>query len=356
MAKQLTREQLELFQDYHPIENIQTVLDKRDKDELLVTDDFLKGKQNDAAAAKRLIDMLCSKDFFERALARFDTSKPLIFLTIPSTSHQNQVPIALAQSFVKYAAEKGLRAHYVVADEYINTLHAMMMKSIKSHLHRAFAVRVFEESQPGFLTAFQKLSQNAQVILTDDVLTTGASLNTFKRFLDKNDIQSVGVVGLKGTQSISPRPVDILKLANQIKTFAPSVDGIALGKELSMSELGAVRAYLSNVSHTYQNAFAASKMGTGKLKVFKMRRAWQEYRACSEKITLMYRSRVQNDLDAVYELQKIVEREVSSNGKKEFKGLKGILSKYLQGNSAEKNQHAARDVFEKGAQRYSKSR
>lgn len=63
MAKQLTREQLELFQDYHPIENIQTVLDKRDKDELLVTDDFLKGKQNDAAAAKRVVDMLCSKDF-----------------------------------------------------------------------------------------------------------------------------------------------------------------------------------------------------------------------------------------------------------------------------------------------------
>lgn len=345
MAKQLTREQLNLFKDYYPIQNIQTVLDKRDRDELLITDDFLKGKKNDFMAAERLIHSLCSNEFFERALNSFDTSKPLSFLTIPSTSHQNQVPIALAQSFVKYATQKGLKARYIVADEYINTLHAMMMKSIKSHLHRAFAVRVYEESHPDFLKVLRDVSKSTQLVLVDDVLTTGASLNTFKRFLDKNGVHTVGVVGLKGSRTISPRPIDIIKLADQIKHFSASVDGIALGKELTMNEVFSVRAYLSNVTNAYRDAFTMNKSESGKEKRVKMRQAFQEYQACAHKITLMYQSRVQNNLDAVYELQKIIEREVSDHGKEKFKGLKEIFSKHIQKNPTKQTQFIAGNAF-----------
>lgn len=320
MAHCLTAEEKKLFEDYSPIDRILTVFSKKDgSDDLLANDLFKEGKRGNSVAAAQLVQSVCSPQYVQSIFDQFN-DKPVVFVPMPSTSFQNKIPIELACFMAKNLMKKGVDAKYIQTEEYIHTLHSMMMKSLRTHFHRALAVRIFEEKKENFFDLFRQVAQDRHIVLVEDILTTGSSVNAFRRFIEKHGVQVSGVIGLKGNDNLAPSPTEIIKFAAKLRKVVPDLDAIALGKELTRNELWALRVYVE--TQIKQNS--ATKNPECKLKIRQIRDIKKKFLETSKILTLLYRARVKADINAVYSLQKIIEKEVSCGKTKRIAFYKGL--------------------------------
>lgn len=102
------------------------IFDKKHTDLLLVDPLFLRAKQGDRQAAYDLIQKLWMFDKTRQALA-ITQRRPTVFISVPGTSRCNQIPPVFAE-FLADVTEQS----FLIGDEYVASLHATMMKSVKN--------------------------------------------------------------------------------------------------------------------------------------------------------------------------------------------------------------------------------
>ncbi|MBQ9739163.1 MAG: hypothetical protein IJV75_06640 [Alphaproteobacteria bacterium] len=198
---------------------------------------FDLAKTGDYEAARQLVEKLWTDDKTEELRRLILPERPPIFFSVPSTSRTNQLPIAYAKFLAEQTQDLG--ATYLVGDEHISSLHTSMMKSLKKS-HRLMAPRLYETFHQSFFDNFRPHTQNASVVLVEDIITTGSSVNAFRRFLEHNGVPVDYVVGIRGDTNLDPSPSELTKLERTAKKAGldtTNVDYMALGRELTSSEV-----------------------------------------------------------------------------------------------------------------------
>mgnify|MGYP005808202943 CR=1 FL=1 len=280
-----------------PIDGLM-IYDKKHTDSLLVDPLFLRAKQGDRQAAFDLIQKLWTFDKTRQALA-ITQRRPTVFISVPGTSRRNQIPPVFAE-FLADVTEQS----FLIGDEYVASLHATMMKSVKNS-NRLMRPRMYEPYEKRFFDQLRAVVGNGQkqVILVEDVVTTGSSVNSFRRFLEKNGIPVAGIFGVKGDYDIVPSTSEIQKLQKIATRAGISVDMEKLGQELSKSEV---------ISLTYQ--FLAEKYKAVPARVQRLMR---------HQLRCLYEIKVNQNLNASVKLDRIC----SMMQRLEEKNAKTILGK-----------------------------
>lgn len=280
-----------------PIDGLM-IYDKKHTDSLLVDPLFLRAKQGDRQAAFDLIQKLWTFDKTRQALA-ITQRRPTVFISVPGTSRRNQIPPVFAE-FLADVTEQS----FLIGDEYVASLHATMMKSVKNS-NRLMRPRMYEPYEKHFFDQLRAVVGNGQkqVILVEDVVTTGSSVNSFRRFLEKKGIPVAGIFGVKGDYDIVPSTSEIQKLQKIATRAGISVDMEKLGQELSKSEV---------ISLTYQ--FLAEKYKAVPARVQRLMR---------HQLRCLYEIKVNQNLNASVKLDRIC----SIMQRLEEKNAKTILEK-----------------------------
>ena len=280
-----------------PIDGLM-IYDKKHTDSLLVDPLFLRAKQGDRQAAFDLIQKLWTFDKTRQALA-ITQRRPTVFISVPGTSRRNQIPPVFAE-FLADVTEQS----FLIGDEYVASLHATMMKSVKNS-NRLMRPRMYEPYEKRFFDQLRAVVGNGQkqVILVEDVVTTGSSVNSFRRFLEKNGIPVAGIFGVKGDYDIVPSTSEIQKLQKIATRAGITVDMEKLGQELSKSEV---------ISLTYQ--FLAEKYKAVPARVQRLMR---------HQLRCLYEIKVNQNLNASVKLDRIC----SMMQRLEEKNAKTILGK-----------------------------
>lgn len=280
-----------------PIDGLM-IYDKKHTDSLLVDPLFLRAKQGDRQAAFDLIQKLWTFDKTRQALA-ITQRRPTVFISVPGTSRRNQIPPVFAE-FLADVTEQS----FLIGDEYVASLHATMMKSVKNS-NRLMRPRMYEPYEKHFFDRLKAVVGNGQrqVILVEDVVTTGSSVNSFRRFLEKNGIPVAGIFGIKGDYDIVPSTSEIQKLQKIATRAGITVDMEKLGQELSKSEV---------ISLTYQ--FLAEKYKAVPARVQRLMR---------HQLRCLYEIKVNQNLNASVKLDRIC----SIMQRLEEKNAKTILGK-----------------------------
>lgn len=262
-----------------PIDGLM-IYDKKHTDSLLVDPLFLRAKQGDRQAAFDLIQKLWTADKTKQACT-ITQKQPTLFISVPGTSRRNQIPPVFAE-FLADVTEQS----FLIGDEHVASLHATMMKSVKNS-NRLMRPRMYEPYEKRFFDQLRAVVGNGQkqVILVEDVVTTGSSVNSFRRFLEKNGIPVAGIFGVKGDYDIVPSTSEIQKLQKIATRAGISVDMEKLGQELSKSEV---------ISLTYQ--FLAEKY-----KAVPVR----EQRLMRHQLRCLYEIKVNQNLNASVKLDRI---------------------------------------------------
>ena len=280
-----------------PIDGLM-IFDKKHTDSLLVDPLFLRAKQGDRQAAFDLIQKLWTFDKTRQALA-ITQRRPTVFISVPGTSRRNQIPPVFAE-FLADVTEQS----FLIGDEHVASLHATMMKSVKNS-NRLMRPRMYEPYEKRFFDQLRAVVGNGQrqVILVEDVVTTGSSVNSFRRFLEKNGIPVAGIFGVKGDADIVPSTSEIQKLQKIATRAGITVDMEKLGQELSKSEV---------ISLTYQ--FLAEKYKAVPARVQRLMR---------HQLRCLYEIKVNQNLNASVKLDRIC----SMMQRLEEKNAKTILGK-----------------------------
>lgn len=270
-----------------------TIYDKKHTDELLVDPLFLKAKKGDRQAAFDLIHKIWTPEKTEQ-VRLMTKDHPTFFISVPGTSRQNQIPPVYAEFLAELTDQS-----FLVSDEYIASLHSTMMKSVKNG-DRLMRPRMYEPLRKDFFKRLKEAIGDKQVVLVEDILTTGASVNCFRRFLEKNGIAVKCVFGLKGDSNIAPSLSEIMKLQKIAQREGITIDMEKLGKELSKSEV---------ISLTYQYIAERYKQSSDKIKTL-----------MNKQLLCLYDIRVNQNLQTALKLDMICSIIQKENEQEEKNG------------------------------------
>jgi adenine/guanine phosphoribosyltransferase-like PRPP-binding protein len=162
--------------------------------EVLESEIWKRAKEKaDFIAAKEIVDRYWNDKKIEQ-LKKIVDPKRTIAITQPSTSGYNVLPIALAMKIKK---ETGVP--YLIGDEYFESLHTQQAKHM-TRTGRIFNRRVYEViDRYSLLKAIKKTN----VIVIEDLLTSGGSAASFCRALKVNKCNVKSVVALMGDRRLN---------------------------------------------------------------------------------------------------------------------------------------------------------
>lgn len=156
------------------------------KKDVITSLDFLAGKAGDPAAANRIVQHIWSDKKTDQLQEQlFDNS---VFLTVPSTTRTNVIPIQLAQFLSRETGKP-----WAIGDEIFKTSHKIASKNIPRN-KRIFQNREFENKDQESVEILREF----KIVIVDDILTTGGSIRAFSEFLRDQKIKVGHIVGLMG--------------------------------------------------------------------------------------------------------------------------------------------------------------
>ncbi len=279
-------------------DNIFTVVDKKNTDDLLVDVDFVKGKKKDDAAGERLIRKYITDDFIAPLADKYKDDN-VILLSVPSTSKTNTIPVQLGNVLKEKLNAKGCNTNTLESDNFIDTLHSIAMKDVTKAL-RPYASRLYEIGDNDTFSALKIASKDCKIVLVEDILTTGASLNAFKNFLKKNGIETDSVIAVKGSNNIYPNQQEIAKAVKLFKDYDMDENrACELCSTFTSSELWAVSTEFSTARKEMQKEPSEKKLEELKYT-----------------LDMLYEGRIKGDEDAAFWLQKKVEVETKEAARK----------------------------------------
>ncbi len=197
--------------------------------DLMNSDDWLKAKAGDIAAARRVVDALWSEKKTAQLKELIGEPGDKVFVTMPSTSRFNVLPKAMAQ---KLKREFDGKIKVISGDEYFNLTHNAEVKNI-SRFDRVFYERKYRTEKP-----FDKSLEGKKAILIDDVFTTGGSVKAFSRELSDKKLNVTNVVGLMGDKRFNVDKKTEQKLKETLKDTGIAADTSRLKSLLTRTEAG----------------------------------------------------------------------------------------------------------------------
>lgn len=156
------------------------------KKEIINSPDFFAAKAGDPAAADKIIEKVWSDKKTDQ-LRDYLTNNS-IFLTMPSTTRTNILPVQLAQLL-----SRETKVPWAYGDEIFNAEHTTASKNI-SRDKRIFFSREFTIADKESVEILQEFS----VVIVDDIITSGGSIRGFAEFLRNQNISISHVIGLMG--------------------------------------------------------------------------------------------------------------------------------------------------------------
>jgi pyrimidine operon attenuation protein/uracil phosphoribosyltransferase len=192
---------------------------------VLESDDWKAAKEHfDKGAADRVIERLWSEKKTADLKAFFQNPSDVVFITVPSTTRKNVVAIRLAEKL-----SKEFDAKYVVGDEYYIPVHGRQSKNIP-RLQRPFHRREYEADN---IEALKKEAEGKQVVVVDDLLTTGGSVASFCRALNDKGIEVRSITVLMGDRRLNIDLKTQVHLDAALKQAGLSFEAEALAARLT---------------------------------------------------------------------------------------------------------------------------
>ncbi|SPD74289.1 hypothetical protein PITCH_A2220002 [uncultured Desulfobacterium sp.] len=152
-----------------------------------------------------------------------------VFISTPTTSRQNVIPIRLAQKLAMTCNSRS-----IFSDLYFDSGHNRQSKHI-ARVDRPFHRRLYRNISPEFI---RKEIQNRNIIVVDDVITTGGSVASFCKELSNNGYAVKSVVALMGDARLNIDPKTQERLHDALKKAATSLDSASISSRLTRSEAG----------------------------------------------------------------------------------------------------------------------
>ncbi len=187
--------------------------------------DFKAAKTGNEEAASRIVDQIWTEKQTQELTAKLDPNKETVFISVPSSSGANKLPDALGK---KLEAELGGK----FLDSGFTATAPTEMKFI-SPTDRPFAKRGYTPTNDELLQALK----GKQIVVVEDILTTGASARQFITALRKEGIDVTTVAGLMGDARIDAPPQLVDKLQRTLRNAGMDVKGKPLAQLLSKGEI-----------------------------------------------------------------------------------------------------------------------
>ncbi|QTA84438.1 phosphoribosyltransferase [Desulfonema magnum] len=212
------------------LEKVRGVVSSR-KTNIRITEndpDWLAGKEKgDKAAADRFAEKFWSEEHTRELRKQIENPENTLFISVPSSSKKNVHPVSLAEKLFQEFGGK-----FVTGETYFDVLHERQSKKI-GPFERVFHPRIYEPVNSKILKA---AVGDREVIVTDDIFTTGGSAASLIRAPDRMGISVKAVTGYFGNTKLAVPPQIISSMHKALKNAGIPVKARELAKHLTFEE------------------------------------------------------------------------------------------------------------------------
>jgi len=207
------------------------IVGKTKSSRITKTDDWDAAKNNDPEASNRIIDLLWSNKKTERLKEIFSDPGKVIFISQPSTSGDNALPIKLAEKL-----SNEFKTDFIMGDVHTEARHQEQSKKI-SFAKRAFHPRKYEIIE---VEALKNAIGEKEVCLVEDVITSGGSVAAFTKALNREGIEVKSIAALTGERrlNIDEKTYERLEHALQAKNININIQNLT--NSLTRMEAGGI--------------------------------------------------------------------------------------------------------------------
>jgi len=199
--------------------------------------DWTAGKKHgDKSAADRFYQKAWDITKTEALGAVVDNLKNTLFISIPSSSGDNVHPITLGENLAKEFGGK-----FVAGETCFDALHERQSKYIPS-LERVFYPREYKAIDIDHL---RKLTEGKEIIIVDDIYTTGGSAGAFIRELARNGMPIKTHTGYFGDGRLRVDNRTLGKLQKTLKNAGIKIRGRELAKYLTRKEAENIISFIN---------------------------------------------------------------------------------------------------------------
>jgi hypothetical protein len=199
------------------------------KKDVVTSSDFLAGKDGNPTAADKVVRQIWSDKKTEQLQEHLDTDS--VFLTMPSTTRTNIIPVQLA----KYLSQETGRP-WLNGDNIFNAEHNAASKNIPRD-KRIFNARLFSTIDK---RNTDKL-KNKKVVIVDDIITSGSSIRNLAEFLRNQEINVTHAIGLMGDRRLEIDQKTENKLKELLKQKGIEIDFDTINYITRMEAGGLIR-------------------------------------------------------------------------------------------------------------------
>ncbi|MEO5332960.1 MAG: hypothetical protein H7839_13130 [Magnetococcus sp. YQC-5] len=193
--------------------------------------------QGDAQAARRFAQRHWPPKLTDAFKGQLENPANTVFIAQPSTSGVNVLPTGLAE---RLAEECG--GSFLDGERQIRAYHLAESKNIPTE-RRVFHPRDYEIRD---LALLRSLANGKEVIVVDDIFTSGGSAWQLILVLQRAGILVKGVVGYVGDTRLKPEPQLISVLQNAIRHTNINIKGKDLAAILTRAELRGITRLINN--------------------------------------------------------------------------------------------------------------
>jgi len=163
--------------------------------DVMASSDWQAAKESfDMAAAGRIVDLLWSDKKSGQLKTLVADPENTVLISQPSTSKTNVIPVCFAERL-----SREIGAPHLVGDVYFKSLHGKQAKHM-TRVQRIFNRRRYEPFDP---EGFKERIGDKQVVIVEDLLTTGGSVAEFARCLEGVGAKVRSVAGLMGDRRLN---------------------------------------------------------------------------------------------------------------------------------------------------------
>ncbi len=204
---------------------VKAIIDK----DIINTENWKRGKNNNRKAAKKIIDELWSDNKTEQLKKLIKNSENIVLITVPSTTRKNLIPIMLAQKI-----SKELNIVAIKGEHYFRVLQKQAIKKVSRF------DRIFQDRKYKLKRELDKNIKFKKAIIIDDVITTGGSIKAFAATLQNNKIITSNAVALMGDKRLKIDEKTKEKLKNKLIERKINIHQDKLANMLTRTEAGMV--------------------------------------------------------------------------------------------------------------------
>ncbi|WP_211236361.1 phosphoribosyltransferase [Desulfovibrio inopinatus] len=203
--------------------------------------DWKAAKTGDLDAARRIVSSAWKSVHTEVIKAKLNPKKVTVFISVPSTTRANTLPVALGEMLAQRTG--GL---FIDGGKFYKSRHPAPVKNIAPE-ERPFKVRDYIMMDGANISS---VLDGKNVAVVEDVLTTGASAKLFVRALGRSGIQVDTVAGLMGDPRLNAEPQLVSKLR---KAFTRNDINLNAKETASVLSRGEVNVILNQLNKAESN-------------------------------------------------------------------------------------------------------